>query len=163
MALRHRSMRPEDVQGCVEILAAHPVLGPRYGPVIADLKGVWLGLLGREAFRAVVFEDVQDAFIRLVGVGVSAFLSDDYLLRMKTPPFFWVGPDLTMRIAGGESPLLSDKETREANQNGGLNLLSWEGAIHTEYMSRADAPAAVLSALSKSTAGFSLRRLSEVQ
>ena len=28
MALRHRPMRPEDVQECVEIVAAHPTLGP---------------------------------------------------------------------------------------------------------------------------------------
>ena len=156
MAFRHRSMRPEDVQEYVEIVATHPILGPRYGPAIADLNEVWLGLLGREAFRAVVFEDVQDSFIR---VGVSAFLSDDYLLRMKTPPFFWVGPDLTMRIARGESPLLSNKETREANQNGGLNLLSWEGAIHAEYMSRADAHAAVVSAFVEQHRGFLLKEI----
>ncbi len=159
MALRYRPMRPEDVQECVEIVATHPILGPRYGPAVADLKGVWLGLLGREAFRAVVFEDVRNSSIMMVGVGVSAFLSDDYLLRMKTPPFFWVGPDLTMRIARGESPLLSDKEAREANQNGGLNLLSWEGAIHTEYISQADAHAAVLSAFVEQHRGFLLKEI----
>jgi hypothetical protein len=80
-------MRSKDVRECVEIVATHPVLGPRYGPAIVDLKTVWLGLLGREAFRAVVFEEVQDSSIRKMGVGVGAFVSDDYLLRMKTPHF----------------------------------------------------------------------------
>lgn len=68
MALRYRPMRPEDVQECVAIVGAHPILGPRYGPAIADLKGVWLGLLSREAFRAVVFEDVRDASTRMVAL-----------------------------------------------------------------------------------------------
>jgi hypothetical protein len=132
MGIHWRPMRPKDVRECVEIVATHPVLGPRYGPAIADLKAVWLSLLGREAFRAVVFEEVQGSSIKKMGVGVSAFVSDEYLQRMKTPPFFWVNPDLTIRIARGESPLLSDKETREANRNGGLNLLTWEGAVRTE-------------------------------
>ncbi len=143
MGIHWRPMRSKDVRECVEIVATHPVLGPRYGPVIAELKAVWLGLLGREAIRAVVFEDVQDSSIKKMGVGFSAFVSDEYLLRMKTPLFFWVGPDLTMRIARGESPLLSDKEMRKANQNGGLNLLCWEGALRTEYTNRADAHAAL--------------------
>jgi len=152
-------MRPKDVRECVEIVATHPVLGPRYGPAIADLKAVWLGLLGREAFRAVVFEEGQDSSINRIGAGVSAFVSDEYLLRMKTAPFFWVGADLTMRIARGESPLLSDKETRTANQNGGLNLLSWVGAIRTGDMNRPDAFAALLSAFLEQHRGFLLKEI----
>ncbi len=69
MALRHRPMRPNDVRECVEIVAAHPVICPRYGSAIRDLPRVWLGLLGREAFRAVVFEDSRDSQVRTMGVG----------------------------------------------------------------------------------------------
>jgi len=94
-----------------------------------------------------------------MGVGFSAFVSEDYLLRMKTPPFFWFGPDLTMRIARGESPLLSDKETREANQNGGLNLLTWEGAIRTGYMDRPDGFVALISAFLEQHRGFLLKEI----
>jgi hypothetical protein len=159
LGIHWRAMRAEDVRECVEIVATHPILGPRYGPAIAELRAVWLGLLGREAFRAVVFEEVQDPSIRRTGVGVSAFVSGDYLQRMKTPPFFWVGHDLTMRIAHGESPLLSDKETREANRNGGLNLLCWEGAIRWEYANRADAHAALYSAFVEQHRGFLLKEI----
>lgn len=159
MGIHWRPMRPKDVGECVQIVATHPVLGPRYGPVIADLKAVWLSLLGREAFRAVVLEEVQGSSIRRMGVGVSAFVSDDYFLRMKTPPFFWFVHDLTMRIARGESPLLSDKETREANRNGGLNLLVWEGALHAAYMNRADANAALYSAFVEQHHGFLLKEI----
>ena len=159
MGIHWRPMRSKDVRECVEIVPTHPILGPRYGPAIADLKAVWLSLLGREAFRAVVFEEVQGSSIRRMGVGVSAFVSEDYLLRMKTPPLFWVGPDLTMRIARGESPLLSDRETRAANQSGGLNLLSWEGAVRAEYAGRPDAFAALLSAFLEQHRGFLLKEL----
>jgi hypothetical protein len=109
VAVRYRPMRPEDVRECVEIVAAHPVIGPRYGSAIGDLRRVWLELMGREAFHAVVFEDSNDSKIRTMGVGVSVFVSDEFLLELKTPPFFWVGPGLINRINRGDSPLLSDK------------------------------------------------------
>ena len=92
MAVRYRPMRPNDAKECVEIVAAHPFMGPRYGSGTTDLRTVWLSLLGREAFRAVVFEDGEDTQVRIMGVGVSAFVSHDFLLELKTPPFFWAGP-----------------------------------------------------------------------
>src|SRR5229473_2099630 len=159
MGIHWRPMRRKDVRECVEIVATHPVLGPRYGPAIADLKAVWLGLLGQEAFRAVVFEEVQDSRVKKMGVGVSAFVSDEYLLRMKTPPFFWFGADLTLRIARGESPLLSDKETRKANHDGGLNLISWVGAMRTGYTNRPDAFPAILAAFLEQHRGFLLKEI----
>ncbi len=79
MAVRYRPMRPNDAKECVEIVAAHPFIGPRYGSGTTDLRTVWLSLLGREAFRAVVFEDGEDTQVRIMGVGVSAFVSHDFL------------------------------------------------------------------------------------
>ena len=87
MAVRYRPMRPNDAKECVEIVAAHPFMGPRYGSGTTDLRTVWLSLLGREAFRAVVFEDGEDTQVRIMGVGVSAFVSHDFLLELKTHPF----------------------------------------------------------------------------
>ncbi|SRR6266513_2148650 len=115
MAVRYRPMRPNDAKECVEIVAAHPFVGPRYGSGTTDLRTVWLSLLGREAFRAVVFEDGEDTQVRIMGVGVSAFVSHDFLLELKTPPFFWARPEMTKRVLCGESPLLSDKQVRQAN------------------------------------------------
>jgi hypothetical protein len=43
MALRHhRSMQPKDVWEGVEIVKAHPLLGPQYGGGVRDLRSVWL-------------------------------------------------------------------------------------------------------------------------
>jgi hypothetical protein len=146
MALRHRSMRPDDVRECVEIVRMHPILGPQYGRVM-DLRSVWLSLLGREAFRAVVFEDAKDSQVRRVGVGVTVFITDDFLTELKTPPFFWIGPELTKRIVCGDSPLLLDKQVEQANAKGGLNLMVWAGVLQNEYLQSVEAPSAMLSAM----------------
>lgn len=156
MPFTHRPMRPKDVRECVEIVAASPIQVPRYGTSIRDLPTVWQGLLGQEAFRAFVFEETQDHLKPTkVGVGVSAFISDDFLQYIKTPPFFWVYPELIRRIASGKSPLLSDKQTREANANGGLNLLVWEGTVRNE--NRGEVLIAVLSAFLEQHRGFLLK------
>jgi hypothetical protein len=146
-------MRLKDVRECVEIVAASPIQAPRYGTSIRDLATVWRGLLGHEAFRAIVVEETQDHLKPTkVGVGVSVFISDDFLQYIKTPPFFWVYRELIRRIASGQSPLLSDKQTREANANGGLNLLGWEGTVRDE--SNGEVLTTVLSAFLEQHRGF---------
>src|SRR6267378_2412841 len=159
MAVRHRPMRPDDVRECAEIVATHPVIGPRYGSAIGDLGRVWLGLLGREAFRAVVFEDSKDSQVRIMGVGVSVFVSDEFLFELKTPPFFWVSHELIHRINCGDSPLLSDKQMRQTNADGGLNLVTWDGALHSEYLNCVQANEAMFAAFVVQHRGFLLKEL----
>jgi len=49
-------MRPKDVRECVEIVAAHPVVAPRYSNGLADLRTAWLRVLSSNGFcSAVVF------------------------------------------------------------------------------------------------------------
>jgi DNA-binding CsgD family transcriptional regulator len=152
-------MRQEDVGECVEIVGAHPLLGPQYGSVIKDLRSVWLSLLGREAFRGVVFEDAKDSQVRTVGVGVSVFVSDDFLRDLKTPPFIWIGPELIKRIIRGISPLLSDKQMRQANANGGLNLVTWVGAFNADHLQSAEGLAAMIPAFVDAHRGFLLKEI----
>ena len=159
MALRFRPMRPNDVQECAEIVAAHPLLGPQYGSGIGDVQSAWLSLLGREAFRAVVFEDAKDSQVRTVGVGVSVFVSDDFLFELKTPPFFYIGPELTKRILCDNSPLLSDKQVRQANATGGLNLLTWVGAYNADHLQSAEGVAVMIAAFIDEHRGFLLKEL----
>lgn len=159
MGIRWRPMRPKDVRECVNIVAAHPVIGLRYGNGVGDLRTVWLRLLGREAFRAVVFEEGQGSKVALVGVGVSVFVTDTFLLQMKTPPLFWVGPELTRRIMQEDNPLLSDKQLREANSERGLNLVTWEGALNQKCLDRPEAKAAVFSAFVEQHRGFLLKEV----
>src|SRR5690348_14757328 len=112
-------MRPKDVAECAGMIASHPVLGPRYGRAIVDLRPAWLRLLDSEAKSAVVIEEVHRSRATLCFVGVSIFVSDDFVRELKTPPGFWFAPALAKRVMRGDSPLLSDRQVREANSCGG--------------------------------------------
>jgi DNA-binding CsgD family transcriptional regulator len=152
-------MRPDDVHECVEIVRAHPLLGPQYGSGIKDLRSVWLSLLGREAFRAVVFEDAKVSHVRTVGVGVSIFVSDAFFCDLKTPPLMWIGPEVTKRILCGNSPLLSDNQVRQANVRGGLNLLTWVGAFNADHLQSTEGLSAMIAAFVDEHRGFLLREI----
>jgi hypothetical protein len=120
----------------------------------------WQGLLGREAFRAIVFEEMQnESRLRSVGVAVSVFISDDFLNCIKTPPYFWVYPELMKWEANGKSPILSDKQTRECNAKGGLNLLVLEGTFRGDHESRLETQTAVYMAFIEQHRGFLLKEL----
>lgn len=141
MNLRHRPMQPQDVRECVEMIAAHPIVGSRYGDGISDLGPAWLRLLSSNGFcsTAIIEEDAQGARARMLGVGVSVVLSDDFLRELKTPPFFWMGPELAKRVSRGDgSALLTQKQIREANSRGGLNLAIWQGFIRAEDAPRTE-------------------------
>jgi hypothetical protein len=60
MTVRWRPMRPKDVAGCLEIVSQYPFIGPRYAGILQELGSLWLSLLGREAFRAYVYENLLD-------------------------------------------------------------------------------------------------------
>jgi hypothetical protein len=136
--VRYRFMKPDDIPKCVEGVAAHPVLGPRYGSLIRDLPSAIRYALGRDSFVAAVFEELQGSTIRFLGAGLAMFVSDDFLQELKTTPFFWVGPELVKRITRGDSPLLSDTAVRDANSTIGLNLLNWHNTVHPEDLRRAE-------------------------
>jgi hypothetical protein len=154
MTLRHRPMQAADIDPCVKIIASHPVIGPRYGDAIQDLRLSWFQLMGCAAKIMVVFEEVDGAAVRLLGSGISVFVNDEFMHVVKTPPFFWIGPELARRIARGCSPLLSNNQFREANSRGGLNLLSWDGCRASEDMKRPDVYNKVLSVFIEEHRGY---------
>lgn len=139
MDLRCRQMQNKDVAECVEIIAAHPVIGPRYqGRVKPDLYQAWLRLLGSGAMKAVVFEESKGSQGTIVSFGVSVIVTDDFIRELKTPPLFWIGPELAKRVLAGVSPVLSEKQIREGNSKGGLNLVVWESTPRSGFDNRAD-------------------------
>jgi hypothetical protein len=80
-------------------------------------------------------------------------------VRLKDPPFFWAGPELAKRVLRGESPLLSDKQVRQANADGGLNLVTWAGALHADFLQSVEANTAILAAFVGEHRGFFLREV----
>jgi hypothetical protein len=133
MNLRHRRMQPADIRECVDIVTSHPVIGPRYGQAIEYLPEAWLRVLKCDALNTAVVHAGEGSRPPICFFGVSAIVRDDFLREMKTPPHFWLGPELTSRIMRDESPLLTGKQLREENSNDGLNLVCWDGCIRPEY------------------------------
>ena len=131
--MRYRRMQPSDVRESAEIIAKHPVIGPRYGSLIAELPAAWLRLLSCAAGDAWVFQAEEGPHAPICFVGVGVIANDNFVRDLKTPPHFWLGPELTKRILRGETPLLSDKEIRDANSSGGLNHVVWEGCALHEF------------------------------
>ena len=154
MNLRHRPMRPEDIRECVDIVANHPVIGPRYGATIEHLPEALLRLLQCEAGIAVVVHAEEDGHPPICFSGVTAMVQDDFLREMKTPPHFWVGPELTRRIVRGESPFLTGKQLREGNSRGGLNLVCWESCMRPEYEGHGEVLRYMMSGFIQNTRGY---------
>ena len=94
-------------------------------------------MLACEGFCATaVLEEQVGARVRIVAVGASVFVSDDFVRELKASPSFWIGPRLANTVARGNSPLLSKKQIRVANSHGGLNLAVWQGTVRAEDMQR---------------------------
>jgi len=158
--LQYRPMQAQDVAGCIEILAQNPYLGPRYGGTIADLEEMWLSLLGRQTFTAVIFEESVDGNRRrFVGAGISAFVSDSFVRDIKKPPLGWLGPEIMRRVCGDHSPFLSDREVAEANTSGGLNLIGWHGITSAEDAKRPEVLNFVFGSFIELHRGFLIKEL----
>ena len=66
---------------------------------------------------------------------------------------------MAKRVLCGESPLLSDKQVRQANADRGLNLVTWVGALHADYLQSVDANTAMFAAFVGEHRGFLLKEL----
>jgi hypothetical protein len=154
-------MRPKDVRECVEIVAAHPIVGPRYGSAIADLGPSLLRLLSCNGFAsAAVFEEIGEADSQMIAVGITVFVTDNFVRELKTPPLFWMGPELAKRVARGDySPLLSQRQIQEANSRGGLNLAVWQACIRMEDIQRTEVWTKLMTAFLDRHRGFLLKEL----
>ncbi len=75
MKLRHRAMQPGDIRECVDMVANHPAIGPRYGRDIELLPRAWLRLLSYEAKHSVVIFAEEGPRAPICFFRLSAFLS----------------------------------------------------------------------------------------
>jgi DNA-binding CsgD family transcriptional regulator len=161
MTIRYRPMRRKDVRECVDIVGAHPIVGPRYASATADLREAWSRLLAGDGFcAATVFEEKTGARVNVAGVGVSVFVSDEFLREAKKPPSFWIGPELAKRVARGDHTLLlSSKQVREANSREGLNLVIWQATVREQHMQRVEVWDAFMRAGVEQHRGYRLKEL----
>jgi hypothetical protein len=154
MIFTHRPMQPEDIPECVDIMARHPIFGPRYGRELEILPEAWLRLLQSEAKITAVFRAGKGPGAAIVGTGVTSIVQDDFLCELKTPPHFWIGPELARRIVNGESPLLTGKQLQEANARGGLNAVCWEVCTRAGYEADVELHRYILKAFIQDHQGY---------
>jgi len=159
MSLCWRPMNLKDVDECVEIVASHPVIGPRYTSQISNLRSAWANLLGRDSMTTAVFEEVAEHRTSILGVGVGVFVRDEFIRELKTHPLFWFGPELAKRVVERNSPVLSDSEVREANSGEGLNELVWESLLLRKYEGRAEIYHLMVTAYLDLHRGFLLKEM----
>lgn len=152
-------MQQKDVPQCVEHIAAHPILGPRYGKLIKQLPSAIRFALDNTVTRFGVLEEPRDSEYQFLGARMWVFISDDFLQELKTAPMFWVGPELVKRITNGKSPLLSEIEVRNANSVAGLNLLVWHLTCHPQHVLRGDLVPLILNGCDQDIRGFRLREV----
>jgi DNA-binding CsgD family transcriptional regulator len=103
-----------------------------------------------------VFYELKEIKVIILGSSYSVFVREFFLRELKTPPYFWTGPELVSRLTQGDSPVLSDKEVREANSSGGLNLVIWQMGVRPEDLRRTEAGNVVMTAFIESYRGFLL-------
>lgn len=154
-----RPMQRPDVSTCMDIIAADPVIGLRYGAALNDLSYAWRHLLGSAAMTCSVFEKSEQKKKKIVGFVVSIFVSDLCMREIKTPPLAWFGPELVQRVGGRDSPLLSDSEVRDANSGDGLNELVWESLATPEMEQRPEFYHVMLRSFLDSHRGFFFNEL----
>ncbi len=159
MSVRYRLMQQKDVGKCVEHIAAHPILGPRYGKLIERLPPALRFALANTVTWFPVLEETQGSVTRFLGAGMAVFVFDEFLSEAKTAPMFWVGPELVKRITSEKSPLLSPAEVRDANSASGLNLLIWHVAFHPRDILVGDVGMTVMAAFVQHHRGLRLREV----
>jgi DNA-binding NarL/FixJ family response regulator len=135
MKLRRRPMQLADVEPCLELIAAHPDFAIQYGSPTKQLKKVLEYLLGSDGFLARVFEEILGDESRLLGLGGIAFLSDDFVIKAKKAPHFWLAPKLMSELLRDERPILSDHEVKIENSGEGLTVFAWPLGFGTEDLS----------------------------
>lgn len=150
-------MRLSDIPQCVKCVASHSTLGPRYGKGIADLSVLLRRLLANDwYFNHALFEEVTDGKVKLHGVGFSVFVTDKFLAEAKTPPMFWLGPEIARRVARGDSPLLTEKQVAEANSGTGLNVVVCQTGFDPENITRPEATMVASTSFIEAHRGFRL-------
>jgi hypothetical protein len=123
MRMRCRPSTASDFKNWLQ----HSTVRSRYGTTFGQLPGIWASLLSKgEAISSVVEDLDAPRNDRLLCLGLSVFISDEFAGQAKTSPLFWIGPELIRRIERQESPILDSAAIRRANSIDGLNLFVWE-------------------------------------
>lgn len=158
--IHYRLARPDDIAACVQFIAEHPVLRPRYGPAIEHLGTVWRRFLGSDALFSIVAEEKSSGnATRPIASYIASFVSDDFASDLATPPLKWIGPELVNRCMDGPVPVLTDAEVRQANSTTGVNILVWPTAPRADVENLPELVQGGQAVFFETYRGFNIKRL----
>lgn len=157
--IRYSSLQLEDISTCVKIIAADPVLGPRYGSTLSHLESAWRPLLNSDGFFSMVSKESTPGGSKTLGVHVTCFITDEFATAIATPPFKWLGQELVNRALHGPYPILTDAQVRTANSADGLNLMVWPTSFIPEFETNAEYWQASQAAFFEVFRGFRIKRM----
>lgn len=109
-----------------DFLIARDFIPPayRYSQQVHEaIPELWSSLLKTGQLTSAVLEEGSNGSARVLGVGLSVFVSDDFADSTLSSPAPYLNNRLHEMLLAGDSPLLSLRQIALANQNGGLNLL----------------------------------------
>lgn len=116
--MRFRMTQAADFSNVLEMMPP----SYRYSPeILKNIPKLWTNLLRDGSLLTVVFEDTASG--EMLGMGVSAFLNDDFVDEQLANPTPYVNKRIHEMLMAGNSPILSANEIGEANGNSGVNLM----------------------------------------
>lgn len=158
--IHYRLARPDDIATCVQFVADHPILAPRYGSAIEHLGTVWRRFLGSDALFSIVSEETDSGSSpRLIGSYISSFVSDDFASDLAKPPLKWIGPELVNRCLNSPAPVLTDAEVRQANSTSGVNIMVWPTAPRADFENLSELTQGGQALFFEAYRGFNIKRL----
>jgi DNA-binding CsgD family transcriptional regulator len=159
MSVRYRLTEPRDVPACAAIIARHPFLGARYGEAVHYLAPAWQNLLRSEECVSAVFEEKQGGRTVTLGGAIATFVTREFADQLKSPPHFWIGPEIVRRIHAGRSPVLTHKQVRDANSTDGLITAIFHSGVLPEHQVHADVANTVHGAFTELHLGYRIREI----
>lgn len=131
MLLRARTMEAADLVRCGSLVASNAVERFRYGPLLGKLCSAWFKLLQAGCLNSTIVENVEGSIP--VALGVTVFVTDDLLRKLKTVPKAWIGPTLTRLAIHTWSGILTPEQIRAANSTTGVNLVVWTAVVASAH------------------------------
>lgn len=129
--MRYRLTQPKD------FLIARSLLPPayRYSPAAFDaLADMWAELLrSRQLIGAVIEQSEPNLPDQVLGIGLSVFVTDDFVEDLLSNPIPYLNARLHEMILAGKSPVLTADQITKDHQNGGLNLLPLHFCISYDW------------------------------
>lgn len=125
MQLLHRQTQPQDLPAAVELVQDGFCGAER--ALLPELAEMLAGLITAGCANSVVIEDRSHSPGRLVGFGFSTYVTDAFVAEARQLAEPYLTRQLLLRWQAGRFPGLSQAGIRQANREGGLNVVG----LHT--------------------------------